>query len=210
MGLMKKYGASILIGCLIGSAAGLCGMNSANNYRAQEAATVVEKSQKHDFFSEEITEKLQKQEIDVPEVAAAPEPISFEGVPQEVTDAAVRYGNEYNIAPELLVAIAKHESEFYTNVSNGSCVGLMQVSLRWHRDRMERLGVTEDQMWTADGNMHVAADYLAQLFERYEDPGRVLMEYNGDSDAENYSHGWAPMSRYASSILEYAKRLEQK
>jgi len=131
-------------------------------------------------------------------------------IPEEIQNAAWKYGEQYNICPEFLIAVAKRESEFNPEAVNGSCVGLMQVSLRWHTDRMERCQVTEEEMWTVDGSMHVAADYLAELFEKYEDAALVLMIYNGDSRAELFAQGGCSMSSYASDILTYSRELEEK
>ena len=131
-------------------------------------------------------------------------------IPVDIQDAAWKYGEQYNICPEFLIAVAKRESEFNPEAVNGSCVGLMQVSLRWHTDRMERCHVTEEEMWTVDGSMHVAADYLAELFEEYEDAALVLMIYNGDSDASAFAQGDCDMSDYASDILTYSRELEEK
>ena len=129
---------------------------------------------------------------------------------EDIQDAAWKYGEQYNICPEFLIAVAKRESEFNPEAVNGSCVGLMQVSLKWHTDRMERCQVTEEEMWTVDGSMHVAADYLAELFEKYEDAALVLMIYNGDSRAELFAQGGCSMSSYASDILTYSRELEEK
>jgi hypothetical protein len=58
--------------------------------------------------------------------------------------------------------------------------------------------------------MHVAADYLAELFNEYEDAALVLMIYNGDSDASAFAQGDCEMSGYASDILTYSRELEEK
>lgn len=122
-------------------------------------------------------------------------------------NACEKYGEEYNICPELLMAIAETESGGNPDVENGGCMGIMQVSERWHKDRMERLGVTD--ICDTSGNILVATDYLYELFEKYEDVGMVLMVYNGDSDAENYMNGNAKLSGYAEKILERSAELER-
>lgn len=131
-------------------------------------------------------------------------------IPPDVQEAAELYGGEYGILPEFLEAVAFAESSYNPAAANGSCSGLMQVSIRWHRDRMERLGVDGAAIWEVDGNMHVAADYLAELFALYEDPVAVLMYYNGDSDAEGYLNGDAPASDYADKVIKKARELEEK
>ena len=58
-----------------------------------------------------------------------------------------------------------------------------------------------------NGSMAVAADYLSELFEAYEDPAAVLMAYNGDSRVDEYLAG-GEASDYANSILEMTRELE--
>ena len=80
----------------------------------------------------------------------------------EVYQIALEVTEHYNICPEFLQAMAFRESSYRTDVENGSCIGLMQVSEKWHKDRMERLGV--ESLYDPYGNMLVAADYLTELF----------------------------------------------
>ncbi len=125
----------------------------------------------------------------------------------EVYEMAVEIGELYNICPEFLVSIAYQESRYDPDAKNGGCKGLLQISERWHKDRMERLGVTD--IYDPYGNMLVAADYLAELFERWEDVGMVLMTYNGDSNARKYWNGEVDLSEYASEILERSAEMER-
>lgn len=104
------------------------------------------------------------------------------------------------------MAIIERESWGDPRAQNGSCKGLMQVSDKWHKDRMNWLGVTN--LFDEYGNILVGTDYLLELFEKYEDPGLVLMIYNGDSQAfENAEKGILP--EYAKGILERSAYLEE-
>lgn len=137
-------------------------------------------------------------------------PFSFwidPSIPLEVQDAAHYYGDIYNISPQFLEAIAWKESRYDPTVEAKGCIGLMQINERWHLDRMERLEVNHDGLYTVNGSMAVAADYLAELFEAYEDPAVVLMVYNGDSSVDEYIAG-GEASEYATSILEMTRDLE--
>lgn len=131
-----------------------------------------------------------------------------DGIPQYVSAAAETYGAEYNIAPELLEAIAYTESRYQPDAENGSCKGLMQISVRWHEDRMERLRTTD--IYDADQNMHIAADYLGELFRKYEDTGLVLLKYNG-ADKSKIAHyeETGELTEYAQSILDKSEELER-
>lgn len=117
------------------------------------------------------------------------------------------YGSKYGICPELLMAIAETESSGNPRAENGDCKGIMQVSESFHKERMERLGVSD--IFNESGNILVATDYLLELFEKYEDVGVVLMVYNGDSNAEKYMNGTANLSKYAQKILERSMELER-
>lgn len=208
---LKRNALSILIGCLIGALAGWGHIRSAQEWQEQKRQ-LAEEAREYDREVE--LERARWAEIENEEIAYATEMEKINlydpDIPEDIQDAAWKYGEEYNICPEFLIAVAKRESEFNPEAVNGSCVGLMQMSLKWHTDRMERCQVTEEEMWTVDGSMHVAADYLAELFEKYEDAALVLMIYNGDSRAELFAQGGCSMSSYASDILTYSKELEEK
>lgn len=127
---------------------------------------------------------------------------------EEVQTLAEAAGQEYGICPEFLQAVAWKESRWQPDASAGGCEGLMQISSRWHGDRMERLGV--ENLYDPEGNMLVAADYLAELFDRWEDPAMVLMVYNGDSSARHYWETGEGISDYAQDILELSEELERE
>lgn len=115
-------------------------------------------------------------------------------------------GYEYSICPELLMAIAEKESMLNPNANNGTCKGLMQISEKWHKSRMKKLGVTD--LYDPYGNILVAADYIMELAEKYESITLVLDIYNGNSNAfENERTG--TMSDYATKILKRAEELER-
>lgn len=126
----------------------------------------------------------------------------------EVEELSILAGEESGICPELLQAVAWKESSYREDAENGGCIGLMQVAQCWHKDRMERLGVAD--LYDPEGNMRVAADYLAELFGRFEDAGMVLMAYNGDSSAAGYQETGEGLSAYAASVLEKAAALERE
>lgn len=112
-----------------------------------------------------------------------------------------------NICPELIEATIERESRWNPNAVNGDCMGLMQISEHWHRERMERLGVTD--LFDPYDNILVGVDYMAELFERYEDPGITLMIYNGDSRAKDLQ-ATGNLSEYAEWILTRSAELERE
>lgn len=123
-------------------------------------------------------------------------------------NACAHYGEEYNICPELLMAIIERESSGQADAENDGCMGLMQISVKWHKERMDRLGVTD--IFNEEQNIHVAADYLAELFDRHEEVYLVLMCYNmGESSAQKLFDKGICESNYAVEICERAEELER-
>ena len=126
----------------------------------------------------------------------------------EVRELSEQIGAGYSLCPEVLQAIAWHESRYDETAENDGCIGLMQVAERWHGDRMARLQVTD--LYDPEENMLVAADYLAELFSQYEDIGMVLMVYSGDSRADSYAVTGEGLSEYAQEIMGQAGELERQ
>lgn len=127
-------------------------------------------------------------------------------ISQVAREACIEYGNLYGICPELLMAIIERESSGLPDVSNGSCVGLMQVSQVWHLERAVRLGVTD--LYSERGNILVATDYLAELSKLHKDVSTALMVYHGESDAIEKANA-GKVSGYADWILKRSAELEK-
>ena len=125
---------------------------------------------------------------------------------ESTIDYCYQYGDEYDFRPELLIAIIEAESSGNPNAKNGNCLGLMQVSEKWHTNRMEKLGVSD--LYDEGGNILVATDYLYELFMKYGDVGMMLMRYNGDSSAKDYWNGNGDLSAYAKKIINRTEELE--
>ena len=139
-----------------------------------------------------------KEEVDVVRV-------HDDGIPTEVKESAEKWGEVYNICPEFIEALAYQESRFIPDVisADGSCIGICQINQGCHKNRMKRLEVTD--LTDIDQNIHVAADYLAEIFAEHDgEPEIVLMIYNGD-----YSWQRGRISGYAKEIVERSAELER-
>lgn len=136
-----------------------------------------------------------------------------EEIPQEIEEAAERIGTEYNVSPALIEAICYEESRFTPQIVNksGKNFGLMQVNLTYNTARMERLGVTKEELLTVEGNILVATDLLAELFEQYDDACDVILVYGGFSKAKiaRY-HQDGTMPAYIVRLLERAAKYEER
>lgn len=127
-------------------------------------------------------------------------------ISETAQEACIEYGEEYAICPSLIIAMIETESCGQADAENGGCYGLLQVSKKWHKDRMERLGVTD--IFDERGNILVGTDYLAELRDEYHEVSLALDIYHGDTKAfENYEKGI--LSDYARTILERSAELEE-
>jgi len=112
---------------------------------------------------------------------------------------------EFDIPYAIGLAMIERESNF-RNVAGdgGSAIGYMQVREHLHRDRMDRLGVTD--LWDSSGNFRVACDYLAENLEKFDDMGKALMAYNmGPTGASKLWEKGVSQSEYSQQVLERAK-----
>lgn len=130
------------------------------------------------------------------------------GIPGDIYEIANIIGGEFNICPELLLAMAERESCFTATAENGACKGLMQVNAKTHSQRFEDAGWDSSEWADAYKNMYVAASYLSDLFEQYEDVGIVLGVYHGESNAVEKGMS-GNLSTYTTKILERSEELER-
>lgn len=153
-------------------------------------------------IQELIEAELNREEIRQGEIQEAQEILEAYQVvvPEDIQRYCEAVQEETNVCAELLEAVCWRESTFRPSAENGGCYGIMQISTKWHKDRMKKLGVTD--IYDAKQNIRVGADYLAELFEKHEgDIYSALMEYNGDT-----SEG---VSEYALEICEVSEALER-
>ena len=92
--------------------------------------------------------------------------------------------------------------------SDGSCVGLGQIGVRWHKQRMERLGV--DDLTDPIQNTLVTVDILSELFEKYGDNvPYVLMCYNaGEGNARRMARRGITETAYTKKVMAAQERIE--
>ena len=116
----------------------------------------------------------------------------------------------YNIEFSFVMAVIKTESDFNPNlVSSTNDYGLMQINKCNHKMLTETIGVTD--FLDPHQNIRSGIYILANLFEKYEDPGKVLMAYNmGQTGAKRLWDKGVHESRYSNKILNIAAEYEKQ
>lgn len=100
----------------------------------------------------------------------------------------------------LVLSVISKESMFdETTVGSAGDTGLMQVVPKWHKARMERLGV--DDLSDPIGGLTVGIDYLRELVNGYDCFGDALIHYNGGPSAVTADHPIKSVSEYARDVL---------
>lgn len=111
---------------------------------------------------------------------------------------------EYNVCPDLVIAMAERESGLKYNArSSVGCIGLLQIYPKYNRDRMKRLGVTD--LTNPKQNALVAIDLIAELFDKYGEVYAVLMYYNG-----GYGSKYGLKAYERGNISNYAKQIAKR
>ena len=119
-----------------------------------------------------------------------------------------RYGVRY----DLVVALIEKESgyKFDEVGDDGHSIGYMQIYEEWHKDRMERLNVTD--LRNPYQNVLVGIDYLSELIERYGTVQDALAAYNyGEQGAKrNLWKKGIYVYEYNQTIMSRMKEIEEE
>lgn len=155
------------------------------------------------FIDEPVSTPIDNTFLDLKEISVdKDEPIDM--IRKYVNDICMLYPN---VEPELVRSIIYHESNFDPNAKNGNCLGLMQVSSYWHKERAKKLGVKD--FFDPYSNVLLGVDYLSELIKQYKDTTLVLMLYNMKHDVAFKLYSEGKISGYAKSVLKKAEEYKE-
>jgi hypothetical protein len=157
--------------------------------------------------TEETTEVITEPteiETTVTEPPVTEEAITLYNVPldAELQLHIIETAESYGIDPAIVLAMAFRESNYNPSAmgDNGNSYGLLQVQLRFHKERMQRLGCTD--LLDPYQNVTVAVDFLASQIQRYGSLDKALVSYNR-------GHYAGTITNYAIEVLEKAEELRR-
>lgn len=131
-------------------------------------------------------------------------------IPKLIIEYCETVGEQYDICPELLEAMAYNESRFIPTVKCGNCWGILQVNVKVHAQRIEDLGYTPEDMFSPYPCIVTAADYLADLFETYgDDDVLVLCYYSGNLKAAKKYKEYGFITDYVDTVLTRSEHYER-
>lgn len=92
-----------------------------------------------------------------------------------IARAVVKYAGKFALDPWLVLGVIRAESAGRPNAQNGSCVGLMQVSVPlWGAEEF-------GDIYDIEGNVHAGCYILRYYLNKYNDIDRALLKYSGFS-----------------------------
>lgn len=119
-----------------------------------------------------------------------------------------RAGTLYNIAPQLLYAIAEQESSLNPsavgrNRDGSQDLGLMQINSR-HLPRLQKLGISQSQLLQDPClSVIVGASILSDMMKRYGYSWEAVGAYNAGTSPDRYTL----RMRYAKQVWQRYQRL---
>ncbi len=138
------------------------------------------------------------------------QPSYEDGIPEDIRIYCELVGSEFQICPEILEAIAYHESRFIPDVTNNNYYGMMQVDVKVHAQRIEKYGWAKNDMLDAYKNLIVAGDLLHELYLEYGDENPIVLSYYaGNTTAIEYYYKTGQTTGYAKEILELSEKYER-
>lgn len=123
-----------------------------------------------------------------------------------VMDASEIYPS---IKPELIFAIIYEESRYIPDVvSSANCVGLMQISPKWHTNRAIKLCGIKADLFDIRTNIIVGFDILYELQESYSIE-EALMIYNMGFKKARENMDNNTLTTYASNIIQRSEQFKE-
>lgn len=172
--------------------------------------TSEEESEVSEDTSEDVTEEVMKEpniSIEETEIyVVEPVPIRIDCRLDDATQQMIlEKCEQYNIDFAFAMAVIFKESSFRPDADSGSSVGLMQINRINHPWLSEELGITD--FFDPEQNVTAGLYVLRGLFDKYEDPHKVLMAYNmGSTGAKRKWDKGIYTSAYSEGVLQTAEK----
>ncbi len=99
--------------------------------------------------------------------------------PVAYADIIVKYANQNDLDPFLVMGVIKQESNFVPEAHSGFAGGLMQLTEETAEWNANRLGVTDYDYMDPETNIMLGCHYLKYLIDKYGNTNTALAAYNG-------------------------------
>jgi len=117
-----------------------------------------------------------------------------------IAKSVEKYSKEYGFPPELIIAIIQKESSFRPMaISKANCVGLMQIHVKMHKEKLTKLNIKDSQIFYIDKNIQIGCMILKEYYDATGTISGALKKYLGGN---NKSYLLTILSSFADLIIK--------
>lgn len=177
----KKWGSGFLSGLIVG-----VGVVAVIAFGLWIGYTTYWEKQKADMLAEiselesRVQELVKEDKKTVVPIIKKLRPQLDDKIAEEISKAIIKYSFEYRIPPEFVVYLMKRESRFDVLAkSKVGALGLMQVLPKWHKDKMDKMGITKNEVYHIDNNVKLGCWILRGYINETGTIEKALTKYVG-------------------------------
>ena len=136
-----------------------------------------------------------------PIAAQEPEPLYDVPLSADLQEHISKICESYDVDMPLVLAIIGQESNYRAEAvgDGGDSIGLMQIQPAHHRQRMDRLGITD--LSDPYQNVTVGIDLLAELISKDNGTEWAVTAYNAGAGTADYNAAIGIRSEYTDSVM---------
>jgi hypothetical protein len=99
---------------------------------------------------------------------------------ERISKEILKYSSEYRLPPNLIIHIINRESGFRPLItSRAGALGLMQVIPKWHKEKLEAMKISEDEVYYINNNIKLGCWIFREYFDQTGDIEKTLKKYVG-------------------------------
>lgn len=122
----------------------------------------------------------------------------------ELLDHVLVTAEEYDLEPELILAVIRKESNFHTDAlgDNGASYGLMQIQPRWWSGLAREIGC-EDFMTDPYQNITLGSAIIRRKLNSGKGVEWAIMAYNGGDPDANAKRKEGRITEHTAIVMKY-------
>lgn len=131
-------------------------------------------------LQERITDLTKEQNKSVVHIIKRLRPQLDDEIVNLIDSSIIKYSYEYRLPPEFVVYLMDRESRFSPLAkSSAGAMGLMQIMPSAHKDKLEKMGITVQQIYHIDNNVKLGCWILREYMNTTGSIEKALTRYVG-------------------------------
>lgn len=139
-----------------------------------------EYKQKIELMNQRVTDLTKEQNKTVIPIIKRLRPQLDDEIVDLINTAIIKHSFEYRLPPEFVVYLMDRESRFNPLAkSKAGALGLMQIMPKAHKDKLEKMGITVQQIYHIDNNVRLGCWILREYMNTTGSIEKALTRYVG-------------------------------